>query len=391
MHNKIREIVDKYGLMLYDADRCKRFQELKSVDYTFYIKGIEQRKSMETRKTVSIKDVARTANVSLATVSRVINNSENVKLEMRELVQNTIRELGYSPNHAARSLVKRKTNCIGVVVNNLHDPFFYDLIKGFEHGAQQTKYNVIFCSVLGGDADSKENYVKYLTNGVVDGVVLYGSYLNDRKVLDYLKESNHVDYVMIENDVRECSCNKLLIDNYGGSKKAVEHLMQRGHKKIAHICGNPNKKVTQERMNGYLDCIRDAGLEIKEGYIQYTSTDYCSGYDKMKMLISLDNRPSAVFCSDDAIASFAVRAVMDSGLRVPEDVSIIGFDNQRILPDGYRGPLITSVEQPLYQIGQDSIHILAEQLEYPEEAKLIRHVYETKLIEKETVGYCGGI
>ena len=196
---------------------------------------------------------------------------------------------------------------------------------------------------------------------------------------------------MIENDVRECSCNKLLIDNYGGSKKAVEHLMQRGHKKIAHICGNPNKKVTQERMNGYLDCIRDAGLEIKEGYIQYTSTDYCSGYDKMKMLISLDNRPSAVFCSDDAIASFAVRAVMDSGLRVPEYVSIIGFDNQRILPDGYRGPLITSVEQPLYQIGQDSIHILAEQLEYPEEAKLIRHVYETKLIEKETVGYCGGI
>ena len=109
------------------------------------------------------------------------------------------------------------------------------------------------------------------------------------------------------------------------------------------------------------------------------------------MLISLDNRPSAVFCSDDAIASFAVRAVMDSGLRVPEDVSIIGFDNQRILPDGYRGPLITSVEQPLYQIGQDSIHILAEQLEYPEEAKLIRHVYETKLIEKETVGNCGGI
>lgn len=140
-----------------------------------------------------------------------------------------------------------------------------------------------------------------------------------------------------------------------------------------------------------MDSIRNAGLEISEGYIQYTSTDYRSGYEKMKMLISLDNRPSAVFCSDDAIASFAVRAVMDSGLKVPEDISIVGFDNQRILPDGYRGPRITSVEQPLYQIGQDSIHILAEQLEFSKEAKTVRHVYETKVIEKETVGNYGGM
>lgn len=339
----------------------------------------------ETRKkNVSIKDVAKAAQVSLATVSRVVNNSDKVAPSMRERVMDTIKELGYSPNHAARTLVKHKTNCIGVVVNNLHDPFFHDLIKGFEHGARQTNYNVIFCSVLGGDADSKESYVKYLTNGVVDGVVLYGSYLNDKKVLDYLRTSNRVDYVMIENDAEECSCIKLLVDNYGGARQAVEYLIANGHRKIAHICGNPNKKVTQERLTGYRDAMTHAGLPITDTYIQYTSADYRSGFLRMEQLLSLKDRPTAVFCSDDAIASFAIQAAKSKGISVPKDISVVGFDNQTILPDNYQGPRITSVEQPLYQIGLDSIKLLSCRLNAPDQTPLERHVYKTRLIEKET-------
>ncbi len=337
-------------------------------------------------KKASIKDVAREADVSLATVSRVINHLDGVKPEMQQRVRDAIAKLGYSPNHAARALVTQKTNAIGIIVNNLHDPFFYDLIKGFEMGAQQTSYSVIFCSVLGGDVKSKETYVKYLSNGVVDAVVLYGSYLSDESVIQYLHENSKMEYVMIENDAPSVACNKLLIDNLGGAGEAIRYLIQKGHKRIAHICGNPNKMVTMDRFNGYIQAMHEAKLEVMDGYIQYTSTDYKSGYERMKALMELPVPPTAVFCSDDAIASYAVRAALDLGLRVPEDISVMGFDNQSILPDFYRGPMITSVEQPLYTIGMDSIRLLSERLNQGDPGEEVRKIYKTRIIERETVG-----
>lgn len=343
---------------------------------------------MKTRKVVSIVDVAKEAGVSSATVSRVVNNINKVKPEVRQKVLDAIDKLGYSPNHAARSLVKQQSNCIGIVVNNLHDPFFHDLIKGFEMAAQQTRYAVMFCSVLGGDVASKEQYVRYLTNGVVDAVILYGSYLSDQSVINYLKDIKDVDYIMIENDVPELECNKFLIDNFGGAKRAVEYLIKKGHRRIAHICGSPNKKVTKGRMDGYEEAMKEAGLSIPDSYIQSTSTDYHSGYQCMETLLDLEEPPTAVFCSDDAIASFAVRAAMDRGLKVPEDISVMGFDNQTILPDHYRGPEITSVNQPLYKIGMDSVLLLNERLNSKEALEPVKKIYETEIVEKESVCEC---
>lgn len=339
-------------------------------------------------KRVSIKDVAKRANVSIATVSRVVNKIDGVKPQMKEKVLDAIKELGYSPNTAARSLVRRRTNAIGIVVNNLHDPFFYDLIKGFETAAQQTSYSVVFCSALGGDIKSKENYVKYLSNGVVDAVILYGSYRSDESMIKYIQDNEEIEYVMIENDVPELQCNKLLIDNFGGAKNAVRYLEEKKHRKIAHICGNPNKKVTIERFNGYIEAMQEAGLEVKDGYIQYSSADYSSGYERMNALLDLEERPTAVFCSDDAIASYAVRAALDRGLRVPEDISVMGFDNQTILPDRYKGPGITSVEQPLFNIGMDSIKLVSDRLSNGELEEPVRKMYDTRIIEKETVCEC---
>lgn len=338
---------------------------------------------------ITIKDVAKASGVSLATVSRVVNGTDMVSEATKEKVMEAVRSLGYNPNNAARALVSHKTNAIGIVVHNLHDPFFYDLIRGFETGAQQTKYNVIFCSVLGSDIKSKEKYLKYLTNGVVDGIILYGSYLTDESVTRYLKDRDAMKYVMIENDIPDFSCNKLLIDNTGGAQSAIRYLKNKGHHSIAHICGNPNKKVTIDRLNGYLNEMRVAGLEIHDGYIGHTSTDYKSGYERMREMMELPCRPSAVFCSDDAIASYAIRAATDMGLCVPKDVSVIGFDNQTILPDCYRGPRITTVEQPLYQIGYDSVALLSQQLEDQKTVTNVRKTYETRIVEKETVAAVG--
>lgn len=336
-------------------------------------------------KIITIKDVAKAAGVSLATVSRVINNSDKVKFKLRNKVLKTIEELGYLPNQAARSLVMRKTETIGIIVNNLHDPFFYDLVKGFETGAQQTSYNVIFCSIMGGDAGVKEKYIRYLNKGVVDAVVLYGSYMSDDMLTRYMRDNFPVKYLVVENNLPNFTCNKLLIDNVGGAGIATRYLIDSGHKTIAHICGDPNRKVTIDRFNGFMETMRSAGLEILDGYIQYTMADYHGGYECMKKLLQSKKRPSAVFCSDDAIASFAIRAAIDMGFHVPQDISVMGFDNQKILPDKYMGPGITSMEQPLFDIGFDSINILVNQLT-GKSHDYIKKIYKTKLIKKESVG-----
>lgn len=338
-----------------------------------------------TNKQATIKDVAKLANVSLATVSRVINGIGKVNEDSIIKVNNAIKKLGYSPNIAARSLVKKRTNTIGIVVNNLHDTFFHNLIKGFEYGALETHYNVIFCSVIGGNVDSKVSYIKYLANGVVDAVVLFGSYLTDEEMINYLSKAK-IEFTLIENDIPELSCNRMLVDNKGGACKAVEYLYSIGHKDIAYIGGNPNKRVTLERLNGYFCAMHKYDLSIKDDYVQYTSDDPKSGYKAMQRIMNLENRPTAVFCYDDGVASLAIMAANDMGISVPEDVSIIGFDNRDILPEYYKGPSITTVEQPLYQIGYDSITMLAEKLSDANSTEYIYKVYDTKVVIKETCG-----
>jgi LacI family transcriptional regulator len=334
---------------------------------------------------VTLKIVAEKAGVSPTTVSRVINNSGYVSEDARRKVEKAIEILNYVPNNAARTLAKKRTNAIGVVVNNLHDPFFHDLIKGFEDGATETSYNIVFCSALGGDVAGKERYVKYLTNGVTDGIVLYGSYLSDESIINYLIDINF-PFILIENEISGRIVNNLLIDNVGGAEDAVRYLISLGHKRIAHIVGNPNRKVNIDRMNGYINAMHKNAISIDPSHIKYITTGYVSGYDKMRELMLSDNRPTAVFCSDDAIASYAVRAAIDLGLKVSKDVSVMGFDNRTILPDGYRGPDITTVEQPLYQIGKDSICFLTEVLLNGGCMQPIRKVYSTEIIIKETVG-----
>lgn len=338
---------------------------------------------MQGKKT-TIRDVAETARVSLSTVSRVLNNPESVSAEKRAVVERVIGELGYMPNLAARTLVRQQTETIGIIVNNLHDPFFYDIIRGFEAGALQTSYNVIFCSVMNGDSAVKEKYIRYLNNGIVDGVVLYGSYMSDKNLVHYMSDENRVKYLLIENDLPGLNCNKLLVNNWEGAVTATQYLIDNGHRNIGHICGDINRKVMVDRFNGFVECMRNNGLELRDGSVHYTMANYENGYNSMQELLRLDNRPTAVFCSDDAIASYAIRAAIDSGLRVPEDISVIGFDNQAILPDRYSGPEITSMEQPLYEIGYDSIQILVRYVS-GEVTVPVHKMYDTRLIEKESV------
>lgn len=330
----------------------------------------------------TIKDVARLSGVSLTTVSRVVNGSEKVTQKTRDKVNKAIQELGYFPNNAARSLVKKQTDSIAVLLRNIYDPFFSDLICGIEDASLELGRNVIFCS-LGKDERIRDRYIEYLTNGISDAIVLYGSLFSDKAMIEHLYNV-HFPLLLIENNFQTLPLNQFLIDNVEGAKDAVSYLIRRGHKKIAHVMGNPNKKVILERFSGYTEAMQENGLTIHSSYIQNTLNNSVLSLAQFKEMMESQDRPTAVFCSDDKLAIQVINVLNQLGFAVPKDVSVVGFDNLKSYDHSYRGPRITSVQQPLYEIGRDSILSLDKILK-GETSEPISKSYKTVLAEHETV------
>ena len=333
---------------------------------------------------ITIKQIAEQAGVSVATVSRALTGSRAVQPEHRERVLQVARRLGYAPNTAARSLVKKDTGAIGVIVNNLHDPFFHDLILGFESGAEETDYRVVFCSVMADDSERKREYVRYLSNGVVDGIILYGTCYLDEPFIRELYATNFPLF-LIENDIRGLETHRLLIDNRHGVFNAVRYLYGRGHRRIAYIAGKQDRSVCVERLAGYEEALRSLGLRGGLSLVRYLETGWEDGGRIMAGFLAMpeEERPTAVLCYDDVTAAAAIQCAVRQGVDVPGDISVMGFDNQTILA-GYAGPPITSVAQPLYEIGYDSITLLSRFLQGDRKDRITR-VYTTNLVEKSTV------
>ena len=335
------------------------------------------------KNVVTVKEVAKRSDVSPATVSRVINNAENVSPAIRKRVQESIQILGYFPNHAARSLVKRRAGSIAVLMRKLHSPYYIDLIQGFEEAAFASKLNVVFCS-LGNDQEYRDRYIQYLTNGVSDAIILYGTSFSDQPIIEHLS-SVRFPFLLIENNF-EMPVNQILINNLDGACTAMEYLINKGHHRIAHFMGDPNKKVHLDRFNGYTQTMQKYGFPIAPDDIRNIYTTYDAAFSAAAEMMQrpVQSRPTAIFATNDQIAAKAISGIQSRGFSVPHDISVMGFDNQRIYSDGYNGPRITSIRQPLYNIGRDSIHILTDILADKVSTPFTKN-YELELVELETV------
>lgn len=333
---------------------------------------------------VTVKEVAKDAGVSLGTVSRVLNGAKNVSPAIREKVESSIKTLGYFPNNAARSLVRRQAGSIAVLLRNLHSPFFTDLIRGFEDGMQKTHRNVFFCS-LGKDQRTRDQYIQFLTNGVSDAIILYGSLYSDQPIIEHLC-SVRFPFLLIENNFQSLNVNQFLVSNTKGADDAITYLISKGHTRIAHFMGDPNKKINLDRFTGYTQSMQRHGLLIRDDYLCQIFSDSATAYKMAQSLMRMPakTRPTAIFCCNDRIAAYAIMGIQDMGLRVPEDVSVIGFDDQRIPDINYNGPRITGIHQPLYQMGFDSIEVINRILGGDEQQPVTR-TYHTELAEYETV------
>ena len=334
---------------------------------------------------VTVKEVAKHAGVSLGTVSRVINGAQNVSPAIRERVQDSIKTLGYFPNNAARSLVRRQAGSIAVLLRNLHSPFFTDLIRGFEDGMHQAKRNLFFCS-LGKDQQFRDQYIQFLTGGVSDAIILYGSLFTDQPIIEHLLSINF-PFLLIENNFQSMNVNQFLVKNHEGAQNAVNYLVEKGHTRIAHFMGDPNKKVNLDRFTGYTQAMHANRLLIRDDYLCQTMSESATAYQLAQELMRrpAETRPTAIFCCSDRIAASAIMGITDLGFSVPGDISVIGFDNQRFPHENYSGPRITGICQPLYQMGLDSIKTITDVLDGTLKEPVTR-LYDTTLQEYETVG-----
>ncbi|MBB3128422.1 LacI family transcriptional regulator [Paenibacillus rhizosphaerae] len=334
----------------------------------------------------TIKDVAERAGLSTTLVSRYLNGRKGVSQVSREKIQLAIKELNYRPNGIARSLVLQKTQSIGIVLDNLWAPFAGRLISGLEQGAEdfdkENKYNVLFCS-SNGDLQKKRRHISFLTQGRVDGIIIYGSLTSDDTIIRELADSTF-PFLLIENNVDDVDVDKVVIDNAEGAYRATEHLIKQGHKRIAHMAGNMNLKITLERLNGYIRALQDNQIPVQSDLIVYPTFDpavrlpsqdsnfrgdrayYEVGYREMKNMIARGDLPDAIFFASDISAFGAIQAMEEAGIRVPEDISIIGFDDEN--PADYQCSCkpISTMRQPLYELGYIGIKRLIKSLNQPE-------------------------
>ena len=310
----------------------------------------------------NIFDIAQMAGVSKTTVSRVMNNQPGVKEETKTRVLEAIDKLMYTPNQAARALVTRHTNVIGVIYNELNVSVYIELANLLEQNAKKFHYNVVFCST-NDNFDSKVKYIRYLTGGAADGLILFGSDTKDKELVEKIKASSF-PFVMIENHFNDININNIIIDNYNGARKAVQHLAELGHKRVAHITGNMEHRASEDRLQGYLTAVKDFGLLSKPEYIVETDAGKDSGYYAIDKLINLEQPPTAIFTFNDVIGYEVVKRLTELGIRVPQDISIVGFDNiTDILNFIPSSVILTSMKQPMDLVAQKAIELVIKNIE----------------------------
>lgn len=298
---------------------------------------------------VSIYDVAKKSGLSVVTVSRVLNNMPSVRSSNRERVLQAMKELDYHPNASARSLASGKTGIIGLALTTLHDSFLDAVVKEVNDRLAENGYFLALSITTGEDEQVQRTLFQ---EDRVDGVILLSPIREDEYVLELKK--NQIPFVMLDNQQLNASATSVIVDNFSGGYEATQHLIELGHTDIAHISGPELFLSSRERERGYRSALEKAGL--KPFCMERGDFKISTGYEIARDWIDSGRLPTAVFASDDYMALGAMNAFILEGIKVPQDISIIGFDDQ-IIASEFR-PMLTTIRQPAEQIGRTGVELL---------------------------------
>lgn len=331
---------------------------------------------------VTIKDIARELGISPSTVSRALKDHPDISVETKKSVNALAEKLNYQPNIVALSLRQKKTNTIGVIIPELVHFFFSTVISGIEDVAHQAGYSVIL-------AQSNETYVrevahvKALFNSRVDGMLI--SLARETTNYDHIESiiSKGVPIVFYDRMYTSPTSSKVIVDDYAGAKEAVNHLIEQGCKNIAHMVGAPSLIISKDRLRGYRDALTENGLKVNEDLIfPCDSGTFEEGKEVAKNLLNSKVSIDAIFTNNDPMAMGAMVAIKEKGLKIPQDIAVVGFSNWFF--GELMEPSLTTIDQPGYEMGQEAARLLIRQIERkdkdlddaPSEIKVLK----TKLI-----------
>lgn len=327
----------------------------------------------------SIKDVAREAGVSIATVSRVINNVNVVNEDTKKKVNEAIDKLHYSPNIVAQSLKTQRSRSIGILVPDISSQVYPEIVRGAEDVANMYDYSIILCN-SDFDIAKEKKYIKVMKEKMVDGLIYMSSSL-DPEILEYINDIN-MKTVLVESTEDEKTLPSVTIDNRQAAHEAVKLLIDRGHHQIAYIgIKKERRNAWAKRYDGYVDALKEAGLPVDENLCFYGDLKAPTGYKGINTILET-NKIDAVFCGSDEIAMGVINGLRDKGLNVPEDVSVMGFND--IYEASIFYPKITTVAQPLYDMGSVAMRILVKKLRN-EPGDQEHFVLPYQIIERDSV------
>lgn len=304
----------------------------------------------------TLKDIAEKANVSIATVSLALNNSEMVNHETYEKIKKIANDLNYTPNARARALVKKSTETIGLVIPEVENPFFAEMAQSIKNTIKKSGYNLILCST---EYKSEEElrYINLFKSGLVDGAIFacLGDMMEEhnKMIIDLVK--NNTPVVFVDREINNYNLIPVIkTDLYKGAYEIAKYLIESGHNKIGFV------GQSEERVKGYKKALKDHNIEVNNEYIFYNFLTIEGGYKVGKKVLELKDLPTALICLNDEMAMGIIQSLTSGGLNVPQDISIIGIDNIRM--SEYYNPSLSTLNIPKKKMGAKAAEILLKKI-----------------------------
>jgi len=336
-------------------------------------------------KPITLKTIAKDLNLSISTVSKALRGSHEISMDTQKLVQEYANQHDYRPNPIAQSLKKGRSHTLGVVVSNIDNNFLSQVINGIESVAQDKNYSVIITQSK--ESLAKEiQHIKNLSSRSIDGFIIsVSSETSDSSTFRTLIE-NGFPIVFVDRTMNDIDAHKVMADNFSGSYRATQYLIQTGFKRIAHLTSSEHLSITKERLSGYEAALKEAGITPDESLIRYCSHGgmFKEEIEKsIEELFSLKNKPDAMLTASDRLSNSAIGILRNKGIRIPQDVALIGFTNS-INADIFN-PSLSAVIQPAMEMGKKATELLISQIESKRPVTEFENIImETKLILRDS-------
>ena len=328
---------------------------------------------------VTMRDVAQEAGVSIKTVSRVVNQQGEFTAETQERVLAAIEKLGYRPSKVARALVTRRTDTIGLLIGDIQNPYFSEVARGILDFAQEREYDVFLCNT-DGVPHTEKRAIYSLIDHNIDGAIIYPTWKNKDWIPRFAQINCPLVLVNSKTEPRP-GVGLIRTKIKKGANLAVKYLIQKGHQKIGMIAGEVSPIEKINRVQGYREALEENGLIFREDWVMLGQPVMEHGFAAAKELLSKNPEISAIFCYNDLLAMGAIQSCKEMGLKVPEDIAVIGFDN--ITYSALIHPPLTTIHVDKYEIGQRSASLLLKMLKEPEREFPVEFI-ETELIIRQS-------